>query len=195
MFKEVRKRDYTKEVFDLNKITEAVYNAMQSSGNGTKEDATNISLEVFDVLSERNGRIVNYIPSIEEIQDVVEQRLMQSQFLDVAKCYILYRNEQAQKRKPNIFEKRINLKPYEYPDLYEYVAAIRHSYWIHSEFNFTSDIQDFKTKLTDKERSAIKNTMLAISQIEVAVKSFWGDIYQKIPKPEVGSVGATFGEK
>jgi hypothetical protein len=130
----------------------------------------------------------------EEIQDVVEQRLMQSQFLDVAKCYILYRNEQAQKRKPNIFEKRINLKPYEYPDLYEYVAAIRHSYWIHSEFNFTSDIQDFKTKLTDKERSAIKNTMLAISQIEVAVKSFWGDIYQKILKPEVGSVGATFGE-
>jgi ribonucleoside-diphosphate reductase beta chain len=36
--------------------------------------------------------------------------------------------------------------------------------------------------------------MLAISQIEVAVKSFWGDIYQRIPKPEVGSVGATFGE-
>jgi ribonucleoside-diphosphate reductase beta chain len=194
MFKEVRKRDYTKEVFDLNKIADAVYNAMQSSSNGSKEDATNISLEVFDVLSERNGRIVNYIPSIEEIQDVVEQRLMQSQFLDVAKCYILYRNEQAQKRKPNIFEKRINLKPYEYPELYEYVSAIRHSYWIHSEFNFTSDIQDFKTKLTDKERSAIKNTMLAISQIEVAVKSFWGDIYQKIPKPEVGSVGATFGE-
>jgi ribonucleoside-diphosphate reductase beta chain len=36
--------------------------------------------------------------------------------------------------------------------------------------------------------------MLAISQIEVAVKSFWGDIYHKIPKPEVGSVGATFAE-
>ena len=36
--------------------------------------------------------------------------------------------------------------------------------------------------------------MLAISQIEVAVKSFWGDIYQKMPKPEVGAVGATFAE-
>jgi ribonucleoside-diphosphate reductase beta chain len=167
---------------------------MQSTNNGTQEDATNISLEVFEVLSERSGRIVNYIPSIEEIQDVVEQKLMKSEFLDVAKCYILYRNEQTQKRKPNLFEKRINLKPYEYPELYEYVSAIRHSYWIHSEFNFTSDIQDFKTKLTETERSAIKNTMLAISQIEVAVKSFWGDIYQKIPKPEVGSVGATFGE-
>ena len=37
--------------------------------------------------------------------------------------------------------------------------------------------------------------MLAISQIEVAVKSFWGDIYHKIPKPEVGAVGATFAER
>ena len=93
-----------------------------------------------------------------------------------------------------MFEKRINLKPYEYPELYEYVPAIRHSYWIHSEFNFTSDIQDFKTSLSNHERSAIKNTMLAISQIEVAVKSFWGDIFHKIPKPEIGSVGATFAE-
>jgi ribonucleoside-diphosphate reductase beta chain len=119
---------------------------------------------------------------------------MDSQFLDVAKAYILYRDEQARNRKTNIFEKRINLKPYEYPELNEYVDAIRHSYWIHSEFNFTSDIQDFKTKLTIVEQNAIKNTMLAISQIEVAVKSFWGDIYQKMPKPEIGSVGATFAE-
>jgi ribonucleoside-diphosphate reductase beta chain len=36
--------------------------------------------------------------------------------------------------------------------------------------------------------------MLAISQIEIAVKTFWGDIYKKLPKPEIGSVGATFAE-
>ena len=119
---------------------------------------------------------------------------MKNEHFDVAKSYILYREKQNARRKRNIFEKRLNLKPYEYPELYEYVPAIRHSYWIHTEFNFTSDIQDFKTKLNDTERSAIKNTMLAISQIEVAVKSFWGDIYQRIPKPEVGSVGATFAE-
>jgi ribonucleoside-diphosphate reductase beta chain len=167
---------------------------MRSADHGDIVDATGISKGVYETLLERNERIANYVPSIEEIQDVVEQRLMQSEFLDVAKAYILYRNEQKQKRQRNIFDKRINLKPYEYPELYEYVSAIRHSYWIHSEFNFTSDIQDFKTQLTELERSAIKNTMLAISQIEVAVKSFWGDIYQRIPKPEVGSVGATFGE-
>lgn len=36
--------------------------------------------------------------------------------------------------------------------------------------------------------------MLAISQIEVAVKTFWGDLYHHLPKPEIGSVGATFAE-
>tara|TARA_B100001778_G_scaffold331877_1_gene337083 strand:- start:581 stop:1534 length:954 start_codon:yes stop_codon:yes gene_type:complete len=88
----------------------------------------------------------------------------------------------------------MTLKPFEYPELYEYVPAIRHSYWIHTEFNFTSDIQDFKTHLNEIEKNAIKNAMLAISQIEVAVKSFWGDIYHKMPKPEIGAVGSTFAE-
>jgi ribonucleoside-diphosphate reductase beta chain len=36
--------------------------------------------------------------------------------------------------------------------------------------------------------------MLAISQIEVAVKTFWGNMYEKIPKPEIGAIGATFAE-
>jgi ribonucleoside-diphosphate reductase beta chain len=36
--------------------------------------------------------------------------------------------------------------------------------------------------------------MLAIAQIEVAVKTFWGNLYNKLPKPEIGAVGATFAE-
>jgi ribonucleoside-diphosphate reductase beta chain len=94
----------------------------------------------------------------------------------------------------NIFTPRSTLRPYEYPDLLQYVDAIRHSYWIHTEFNFTSDVGDFKSQITNEEREAIKRTMLAISQVEVAVKSFWGDIYKHIPKPEIGAVGSTFAE-
>lgn len=65
------------------------------------------------------------------------------------------------------------MKPYEYPELLQYVDAVRHSYWIHTEFNFTSDIQNFNVDINEVEKNAIKNTMLAIAQIEVAVKSFW----------------------
>tara|TARA_B100000214_G_scaffold123275_1_gene87376 strand:- start:5724 stop:6998 length:1275 start_codon:yes stop_codon:yes gene_type:complete len=191
---EIFKRNHSKMPFQIEKITEAIFKAMVSVKNGTSKDAKFIAKQVHESLLERKSNIQNYVPNVEEIQDLVEQKLMKSEFLDVAKAYILYRNIQTKKRQRNIFEKRIALKPFEYPELYEYVPAIRHSYWIHTEFNFTSDIQDFKTHLTELEKSAIKNTMLAISQIEVAVKNFWGDIYHKIPKPEVSAVGATFAE-
>lgn len=190
----VVKRDFSTKKFELDKITNAILKAMTAVDHGTKDDAQNVALGVYKALQERKTVDVDYIPTIEEIQDNVETTLMAAGFLKAAKAYIIYRNQQAEKRKSDIFEKRVSLKPYEYPQLYEYVPAIRHSYWIHTEFNFTSDIQDFKSRLDETEKSAIKNTMLAISQIEVAVKSFWGDLYQRMPKPEIGAVGSTFAE-
>jgi len=94
----------------------------------------------------------------------------------------------------NIFIPRVNILPYEYPSLLAYKDAIRHSYWIHTEFNFTTDIDDFKTKITDEEREVIKRSMLAIAQIEVNVKTFWADLYKRMPITEVGDVGMTFAE-
>ena len=94
----------------------------------------------------------------------------------------------------DIFKKRINIKPYEYPILLKFKDSIRHSYWIHTEFNITSDIQDFKTKINEVEKEALKRTMLAISQIEINVKRFWGNLYDYFPKPEIDDVGGTFAE-
>jgi ribonucleoside-diphosphate reductase beta chain len=94
----------------------------------------------------------------------------------------------------NIFEKRVAFKPFEYPECISYVEAINHSYWLHSEFNYQADIDDFHTKISESERLAFKNTLFAISQIEVAVKTFWGDIHKHFPKPEFNAVGATFAE-
>ena len=94
----------------------------------------------------------------------------------------------------NIFEKRINILPYEYPSLLAYKNAIRHSYWIHDEFNSTTDIDDYRTKISHEEREVIKRTMLAIAQIEVNVKTFWADLYKRMPITEIGDVGMTFAE-
>jgi len=94
----------------------------------------------------------------------------------------------------NIFEPRTNILPYEYPQLLEYKDAIRHSYWIDTEYNFTEDISDFMTRVNAMEREAIKRTMLAIAQIEVNVKTFWGDLYKRMPITEIGDVGFTFAE-
>lgn len=94
----------------------------------------------------------------------------------------------------SIFRKRVELKPYEYPQLLKYRDAIRHSYWLHTEFTLTGDIQDWFTRTSYVERSILKRTMLAISQVEVAVKTFWSRIYDRMPKPEIAEVGMTFAE-
>jgi len=94
----------------------------------------------------------------------------------------------------SLFEKRVPLKPYAYPRLLDFKTAIRRSYWVHDEFNFEGDVQDFRVNCSEVERSVIGKTMLAIAQIEVSVKTFWADIYRRLPVPEVGAVGMTFAE-
>lgn len=203
----IRKRDGSVQDFDFDKIVNAIIKALKETGEGSEADAQTIA----DLTKKKTVAMCVYantapadsplskkceggFPSVEEIQDLVEQALMEMDYFETAKAYILYRNERKKLRERNIFEKRINLKPYEYPELYEYVSAIRHSYWVHTEFNFTGDVQDFKVNVNEAERTTITRTMLAIAQIEVAVKTFWGDLYKKMPKAEIGAVGATFAE-
>ena len=185
--RQVIKRSGEKVLFEPEKIKKAVLKAMESVGKIDEEMADKIARITTKGIFRGNKF---HVPHVDEIHDMVENKLMDNGLNDVAKEYIIYRS----KHQPNIFTKRVNLKPYEYPNLVEYVDAIRHSYWVHTEFNFTSDIQDFKVHLNEKEKTSVQRAMLAISQIEIAVKTFWGDISKRLPKPEIGNVGATFAE-
>ena len=78
----------------------------------------------------------------------------------------------------NLFEKRLQIKPYEYPELLEFKDAIRHSYWLHTEFNFTGDIQDYKTNINDHERHVLTRAMLARSQC----KTLLGRVIPLLPE-------------
>jgi ribonucleoside-diphosphate reductase beta chain len=204
---QIRKRDGNTQPFDIEKIVEAIARSMAETGEGDRKDATEVAelahqkvvamcvqagtAEEGSVIS---NKCIDGNPAVEEIQDLVEQALMEKDYFVTAKAYIIFRNARKKLRERDIFSSRMQLKPYEYPELYEYVDAVRHSYWVHTEFNFTGDVQDFHVNVNDVERNAIKNTMLAIGQIEVAVKSFWGDIGKKMPKAEISAVGATFAE-
>ena len=94
----------------------------------------------------------------------------------------------------SIFDRRVNYKPFEYPEVLKFTEAINKSFWVHSEVDFTADTQDFHSHLTVAERTAVKHSLLAIAQIEVAVKSFWGNLYNHFPKPEFNGLGSTFAE-
>ena len=179
----VVKRDSTTEDFNSDKIKTAVEKAMKSIGIRSK----NLSQEITDNVVEQ---IDDVVIDVDHIHKQVENVMMDMGLHNLAREYIIYRHNNM----PDIFRKRANLKPYEYPQLIEYLEAIRHSYWVHTEFNYSSDVQDMKVKLSPEEADIVKKAMLAIAQIEVQVKTFWSKIGDKMPKPEVQAVGVTFGE-
>lgn len=94
----------------------------------------------------------------------------------------------------SIFDKRVSYKPFEYPEILNFTEAINKSFWVHSEVDFTADVQDFHSHLSKNEKQVVKRSLLAIAQVEVAVKSFWGDLYTHLPKPEFNGLGSTFAE-
>lgn len=189
ILKTVQKRDGSITEFEPSKIVKAISKAGKETGEFGVEEAEKLTEETLTTLKKEEGQSVD----VEIIQDAVEIALLNSEYKATAKAYILYREQRTQARKPDIFKHRLNLKPYEYPHLDGFKEAIQHSYWLHTEFNYTSDVQDFSVNVTEEERNAIKNAMLAIAQVEVAVKNFWGDLHNRMPKPEIGAVGATFG--
>lgn len=182
----VVKRNKTVEDFNKTKIESAIQRGLAKIGVFN----SNIPFEIANQ-AEQEIIQLNFVEMhVDQIHKIVENIIMKNNHHDLAREYITYRFS----NKKNIFKKRTNLKPYEYPELLEYVDAIRHSYWIHTEFNYSADIQDIKVRMTPEEASIIKNAMLAIAQIEVAVKTFWAKIYDRFPKPEIQSVGVTFAE-
>lgn len=94
----------------------------------------------------------------------------------------------------SIFTERKSYKPFEYDSITKpFIDAIWKSHWTHNEFNFKSDVQDYKTLLSTQEQEVIKRAILLISQIEISIKSYWSNIGKLLPKPEIADVGATFG--
>jgi len=94
----------------------------------------------------------------------------------------------------SIFTERRNYKPFEYSHITDpLINAMWAGHWTHNEFNFLNDVQDYKTKLTKEEQGVIKRAILLTSQVEVAVKSYWGNIGKLLPKPEIADMGAVFG--
>jgi ribonucleoside-diphosphate reductase beta chain len=92
-----------------------------------------------------------------------------------------------------LLDPRTAYLPFEYPQVSQFIEPINHTYWLHSEVNFDSDALEF-SRLPKSERDILMRTMLAISQIEVSVKLFWGNLHTLFPKPELHNLSMTMGE-
>ncbi len=90
---QVKKRDGRIVPFDENRILNAIAKAMSVTGEGTHEEAEKVSDRVVAELNRKFPE--EHIPTIEEIQDVVETELIVMDYAKTAKAYILYRNDRA----------------------------------------------------------------------------------------------------
>jgi ribonucleoside-triphosphate reductase len=92
----IKKRDGSVADFTQDKITNAISKAMASQGVTENGDAKTISDIVTFVLEDKFSGYT--IPSVEQIQDIVEMVLMKRGYHDVAKSYILYRERHKEIR-------------------------------------------------------------------------------------------------
>jgi anaerobic ribonucleoside-triphosphate reductase len=94
--KYVRKRDGKLEPFDQERITNAIWKAAKAVGGKDRKQAKFISDEVIAELRSRFGE--DGCPTVEEIQDLVEKRLIENGRAQTAKAYILYRKQHQDMR-------------------------------------------------------------------------------------------------
>jgi ribonucleoside-triphosphate reductase (formate) len=94
--KSVRKRDSRLEPFDQERITKAIWKAANAVGGRDRELAKKLSDQVMDQLKLRFGE--DGVPTVEEIQDVVEKALIENGHARTAKAYILYRKQHQDQR-------------------------------------------------------------------------------------------------
>jgi len=95
MFKRIRKRDGRLVKFDPDKITNAILKAAASTEEITPGHANRLMLRALNLAEQSIPRTV---PTVEEIQDIVEELLLSSTYVHTAKSFIIYREQHARMR-------------------------------------------------------------------------------------------------
>ena len=95
MYKSIKKRDGRTAKFDRKKIEKAIEKAGLETGEFDAAQAVELTNKVLGVLEDRNQK---RLPSVEDIQDIVEDILIDSKFKKTAKAYIIYRDQHKKLR-------------------------------------------------------------------------------------------------
>ncbi|MDI6600654.1 MAG: ribonucleoside triphosphate reductase [Thermoanaerobacteraceae bacterium] len=101
MFTHIAKRDGSLQGFDSSKIENAIFKAARAVGGNDRETARYLTQKVVKILEEK---FQDTIPSVEDVQDMVEKVLIENGHAKTAKAYILYRKQHQDIREfKNVF--------------------------------------------------------------------------------------------
>lgn len=98
MITQIIKRDGRKVPFNVEKIANAIYKAAQSVGGTNYNESLQIAYDVCNFIEEKYK---DTIPTVEQVQDIVEKVLVEGGHAKTAKAYILYRSNRTRSREMN----------------------------------------------------------------------------------------------
>ncbi|MBQ8727306.1 MAG: anaerobic ribonucleoside triphosphate reductase [Oscillospiraceae bacterium] len=98
MVTQIIKRDGRKLPFNIEKIANAVYKAAQAVGGSNYDEAMEIARKVCIMIEEVYG---SEVPTVEQVQDMVEKVLVEEGHAKTAKAFILYRSNRTRSREMN----------------------------------------------------------------------------------------------
>lgn len=98
MITQIRKRDGRIVTFNIEKIAQAIYKAAQAVGGSDYNTALELADKVCDAVELKYGKCV---PTVEQVQDMVEKVLVEDGHAKTAKSYILYRSSRTRAREMN----------------------------------------------------------------------------------------------
>jgi ribonucleoside-triphosphate reductase len=93
------KRNGTTVLFNEKKVTRAIEKAMRATGVCVKGLPETVTKTVMNLLQALRDKDATYVPTVEGVQDLVEQALMKHDLIETAKAYILYREQHAHIRR------------------------------------------------------------------------------------------------
>lgn len=96
LIKRIKRRDGSTADFNKEKIANAIFKALTATDAGGRGKARQLTNKVVDFLNKRCKE--NEIPSVEEVQDIVEEVLILEGLTETAKAYILYREQRRRIR-------------------------------------------------------------------------------------------------
>ncbi len=94
-----------------------------------------------------------------------------------------------------ITELRPHYKPFEYQTAFEFYKDQHRAHWLADEVPLSSDLNDWKLKLTESEKNLIGNILKSFAQTETYVNDYWATkVAVWFPKHEIKAMACAFAD-
>jgi ribonucleoside-diphosphate reductase alpha chain len=181
--KKIKKRDGTIVKFEAERISIAVTKAMTASGEGTEAQAHEVATAVTKDLQRLAKKAEKtFIPTVEEVQDLVEKQLILHNLVKTSKAYILYRQRRSELRQERgMVPKEVKdlveeSQKYFSNQLSEFVYYTTYSRWLPEENRREAWVEtidryiafmreNLGDKLKDKEYAEVREYMLEMKAL------------------------------